>query len=59
MSMSIISPVDHLAEAESLLQAGADELYGGFVPPQWREDYSLLASLNQRTFAEAQSDSDA
>lgn len=57
--MRIISPVDHLAETGSLLQAGADELYGGFVPPEWREDYSLLASLNQRTFAAAQIDSEA
>lgn len=52
--MRIISPVDHLTETESLLQAGADELYGGFVPPEWRENYSLLASLNQRTFDAAQ-----
>lgn len=52
--MRIISPIDHLAETESLLQAGADELYGGFVPPEWRDQYSLLASLNQRTFAAAQ-----
>jgi len=52
--MRIISPVDHLAETAGLIEAGADELYGGFVPPQWRDDYSLLASLNQRTFPEAQ-----
>lgn len=57
--MKIISPVDHLAEAESLLQAGADELYGGFVPAEWREDFNLLASLNQRTFAAAQITSEA
>lgn len=52
--MRIISPVDHLSETASLLQAGADELYGGFVPPEWREGFNLLASLNQRTFAAAQ-----
>jgi putative protease len=52
--MRIISPVDHLAETESLLEAGADELYGGFVPPEWQASYELLASLNQRTFAAAQ-----
>lgn len=57
--MRIISPVDHLSEAGSLLQAGADELYGGFVPPDWRESYSLLASLNQRTFDAAQIDTEA
>jgi putative protease len=52
--MRVISPVDNLAETADLLAAGADELYGGFVPPQWQERYSLLASLNQRTFASAQ-----
>ncbi|MCM2263631.1 MAG: U32 family peptidase [Desulfuromonadales bacterium] len=57
--MRIISPVDHLAEAGSLLQAGAHELYGGFVPPEWRESYNLLASLNQRTFDAAQIDTEA
>jgi len=57
--MRIISPVDHLAEADSLLQAGAHELYGGFVPPEWRESYNLLASLNQRTFDAAQIDTEA
>lgn len=52
--MRLISPVDHLAETESLLEAGADELYGGFVPPEWQASFDLLASLNQRTFAAAQ-----
>lgn len=52
--MRIISPVDNLAEAGMLLAAGADELYGGFIPASWHGDYSLFASLNQRTFADAQ-----
>ena len=51
--MRIISPVDNLAEARGLLEAGADELYGGYVPESWSR-YRLLASLNQRTFASAQ-----
>lgn len=51
--MRIISPVDNLDEASLLLQAGADELYGGYIPPEW-DDYSLTASLNQRTFSTAQ-----
>jgi len=51
--VQLISPVDNLAEASSLLEAGADELYGGFIPLQW-QDYGLAASLNQRTFAAAQ-----
>jgi putative protease len=57
--MRIISPVDHLAETESLLEAGADELYGGYVPPEWQASFDLLASLNQRTFAAAQINSAA
>lgn len=52
--MRIVSPVDKLAEADLLLDAGADELYGGWVPAEWEEKYSLLASINQRTFAGAQ-----
>ncbi len=51
--MRIISPVDNLEEAPMLLAAGADELYGGFIPPEWAH-YSLAASLNQRTFSTAQ-----
>ena len=51
--MRIISPVDNLKEAHLLLQAGADELYGGYLPAEW-EDYSLTVSLNQRTFSSAQ-----
>ena len=51
--MRIISPVDNLNEAHLLLQAGADELYGGYIPVEWA-NYSLAASLNQRTFSSAQ-----
>lgn len=50
----IVSPVDNLAEAEMLLDAGANELYGGFLPEEWSQHYSLLTSLNQRTFSAAQ-----
>jgi putative protease len=52
--MRIISPVDNLAEARPLLAAGADELYGGYVPQGWTERFSALASINQRTFSGAQ-----
>ncbi|WP_020676070.1 peptidase U32 family protein [Geopsychrobacter electrodiphilus] len=55
--MRIISPVDHAREAVSLLQAGADELYGGYVPHAWQQRFGLLASINQRTFDGAQIDS--
>ncbi len=52
--MKIISPVDNLAETPLLLEAGVDELYGGWVPEEWLKKFSLFASPNQRTFAAAQ-----
>jgi len=55
--MRIVSPVDRAEEADLLLAAGADELYGGYVPAEWRQQYSLLASINQRTFDGAQLES--
>lgn len=51
--MRIVSPVDNLDEARLLLQAGADELYGGYIPVEWGQ-YNLSVSLNQRTFSSAQ-----
>lgn len=54
--MRIVSPVDTLAETGPLLEAGADELYGGFVPAEWAKAFGPLASINQRTFAAAQFD---
>lgn len=55
--MKLISPIDSKAEAAALLAAGADELYGGYVPPVWQQRFGLLASINQRTFAGAQLES--
>lgn len=51
--MRIISPVDNYHECLQLLDAKVDELYGGFIPPEWH-DYNLTASINQRTFQDAQ-----
>jgi putative protease len=51
--MRIVSPVDNFEEAGQLLEAGADELYGGYIPDEW-DCYGLFASLNQRTFPAAQ-----
>ncbi len=55
--MKLISPVDRKSEAGALLDAGATELYGGYVPQAWQQRFGLLASINQRTFAGAQIDS--
>ncbi|HAD03581.1 MAG: hypothetical protein A2091_07600 [Desulfuromonadales bacterium GWD2_61_12] len=52
--MKIVSPIDHRDEAAALLAAGADELYGGYVPAAWQARFGQLAPINQRTFAEAQ-----
>lgn len=54
--MKLISPVDSLQELQGLIAAGADELYGGVVPPVWLAGYGRMASINQRTFAGAQID---
>lgn len=55
--MRIISPVDRAVEADALLEAGAHELYGGYVPAAWEERFGRLVSINQRTFAGAQLES--
>ena len=57
LMMKIISPIDNLNEAASLLSSGADELYGGYIPQAWQNRFSRIASINQRTFDTAQIDS--
>ncbi len=52
--MKIITPIDNLGELESLIEAGADEFYGGYIPEGWQQHFSLLTSINQRTFDTAQ-----
>lgn len=52
--MRILSPVDNLAEVQALADAGADEVYGGYVPTAWVKKYSMLGSANQRYFPSAQ-----
>lgn len=51
--MLILSPVDRAAEVEGLIDAGADELYAGFVPPFWRDAFGPAVSSNRRSFAAA------
>ncbi|PNU21093.1 hypothetical protein C2E25_03415 [Geothermobacter hydrogeniphilus] len=54
--MKLISPIDSPDELEPLLAAGADELYGGVIPPNWPQGHGSLAAVNQRTFSGAQFD---
>ncbi len=51
--MKIMSPVDNFSEAELLIDNGAEELYGGYVPDFWEEKYGHVASLNRRSYSAA------
>jgi len=48
MPVKIISPLSTIDEIEPLIQAGAGEFYCGVLPADWRENYSVAASLNRR-----------
>lgn len=54
--MRILSPLDRLDEVGTLIDAGADELYGGVIPDGWAHRNLLV---NQRAFASAQFPSEA
>lgn len=47
----ILSPVDSVGEVEVLIDAGADELYGGVIPDGWG---SADVPVNRRSFSDAQ-----
>ncbi|GAB4239156.1 MAG: hypothetical protein OHK0028_16940 [Deltaproteobacteria bacterium] len=51
--MLILSPVDRADEAPALIDAGAEELYAGYVPPYWKEAFGPVVSCNRRSFDEA------
>ncbi len=51
--MLILSPADRASEAPALIDAGADELYAGYVPPFWAEAFGPVVSCNRRSFEEA------
>lgn len=48
MAIKIISPLSTTAEVEPLITAGAGEFYCGVLPADWRESFSVAASLNRR-----------
>ena len=52
--MKILSPIDKPEEAAPLAEAGAEELYGGYVSRRWAKKFSLLGSPNHRYFPNAQ-----
>jgi len=49
----ILSPVDRASEVAELIEAGAGELYAGYVPPFWAETFGPVVSCNRRSFDEA------
>jgi len=48
MSVKILSPLNTIDETEQLILAGADEFYCGVLPEDWKNEYSVAASLNRR-----------
>lgn len=54
MVMNIITPIDKIEEIAPLLEEGVDEFYGGFIPKEWLDKYTIYASINQRYFESAQ-----
>ncbi len=51
--MKILAPVNDPREVGALIEAGADELYCGFLPPGWSASYSVAASPNRREWGSA------
>lgn len=47
-SPKILAPLSAVAETNPLIEAGADELYCGWVLPKWKKSYTLTASVNAR-----------
>jgi U32 family peptidase len=48
MPIKIVSPLSTIEEVEPLIKAGAGEFYCGVLPADWRENYSVAASINRR-----------
>lgn len=46
--IKILSPISHFDEVEDIIAAGADELYCGILLDDWRNRYTVSASLNRR-----------
>jgi len=48
MSMKIVSGLGSIDDYETLVEAGADEFFIGYVPFEWNKKYSNLVPLNRR-----------
>lgn len=51
--MRILSPVRNAEEVKAVSEAGADEVYCGFLPADWKGVYSNVASPNRREWKSA------
>lgn len=51
--MNIMSPVDSIKETELLIDSGAQELYGGYLPGFWEEKFGHVVSINRRSYQDA------
>lgn len=52
-SMRIVAPVGSMVDALAVLEAGADELYCGFMPASWRSVFGEADVLSRRQGAPA------
>jgi len=57
MGIKVFAPVVLHTEVRPLADGGADELYGGIVPPEWRDRHGYAFALNRRETAWSNSDS--
>ncbi len=51
--MKILAPVNSPKEVEKIIQAGADEIYCGVLPDNWKEKFTNIASSNRREWQAA------
>ncbi len=47
-ALRIVAPLNHPDELEDLIQAGADEIYCGVLPPSWSDRYGAWDCLSRR-----------
>jgi U32 family peptidase len=51
--MKILAPVNKPEEVEQIIGAGADELYCGVLPAEWKDRYTNIGSPNRREWTSA------
>jgi len=51
--VKILAPVNNSKEVEKIIDAGADEIYCGVLPHNWKEKFTNIASSNRREWQAA------